>query len=399
MNDPNANYFKCLVFLHENHFFRITLFISLMKIVGIVPVYNEEDIIEESLTYLINQGIEPVVLDNGSTDKTYEICKKFFDNGQIKLERFFSKKFDWALLLRKLYDLALMQSPDWMIKTDADEFQESGVDNLSLKDAISEEASKGYNLIQFNGFNFYMTDDDNLSANSIRERMKYYSFYNDYLYRAWKVYPGIYPSDGHMPVFPYDQKYVVSPRKMVIRHYRFRSALQAEKRMKERLSRINGTAEFRIGWHVHYDKIKKENFSKKIDHNILTKYFEDNQWNLRTKFKIHNTLHPKREDIFSEDGSLKIRPKSIAELHVVIKNQKDHIKNLENKKIELDTLKKEYATLQEDHIKNLENKKIELDTLKKEYATLQENMDSIHQSFIWKRLRQIDRIRKKFRVY
>jgi len=268
-----------------------------------------------------------------------------------------------------------------------------------LKDAISEEASKGYNLIQFNGFNFFMTDDDNLSANSIRERMKYYSFSRDYLYRAWKVYPGIYPNDGHIPIFPYDQKYVVSPRKMVLRHYRFRSTLQAEKKMKERLSRIKGTAEFRTGWHVQYDKIKKENFSKKIDHNILTKYFEDNQWNLKKKFNFHNPAYLKKEDILSEDGSLKIRPKSIAELHVVIKNQEDYIKSLENKKIELDTLKKEHATLQEDHIKNLENKKIELDPLKKEHATLQEDMDSIHQSFTWKRLRQIDRIRKKFRVY
>jgi len=367
-----------------------------MKIVGIVPVYNEEDIIEESLTYLISQGIEPVVLDNGSTDGTYEICKKFFDNDQIKLERFFSKKIDWALSLRKLYDLALMQSPDWMIKSDGDEFLESGVDNLSLKDAISEEASKGYNLIQFNGFNFFMTDDDNLSANSIRERMKYYSFSDDYLYRAWRVYPGIYPFDGHLPVFPYDQKYVLSPRKMVLRHYRFTTTLQAEKKMKERLSRINGTAEYRNGWHIHYDKIKKENFSKKLDHNILTKYFEDNQWNLKVKFKIHNVLYPKKEDIFSEDGSLKIRPKSIAELHEVIKNQTSLITKQQKEfdesskwALELDQKGKEKDSI-------ITKQQKEFDESSKWALELEHVLEKIHQSFTWKILRKFDRIRKKF---
>ena len=69
-----------------------------MNIAGMVTVYNEADVIKESLTHLINQGIEPVVLDGGSTDGTYEICQRFLENGKIKLEQYVSNKFVWATL-------------------------------------------------------------------------------------------------------------------------------------------------------------------------------------------------------------------------------------------------------------------------------------------------------------
>ena len=48
-----------------------------MKIVALIATYNEEDIIKEVIEHLLSQGLEIVLLDNGSTDQTYEICKKF----------------------------------------------------------------------------------------------------------------------------------------------------------------------------------------------------------------------------------------------------------------------------------------------------------------------------------
>ena len=56
-----------------------------MKIVGMLAVYNDNDIIEEIIQHLISQGIDLVVLDNGSTDGTYEICKKFVGKGILDL--------------------------------------------------------------------------------------------------------------------------------------------------------------------------------------------------------------------------------------------------------------------------------------------------------------------------
>jgi len=49
-----------------------------------MPAYNEEDILEEGIEHLLSQGLELVVLDGGSTDGTYEKCRKFAERGLIK---------------------------------------------------------------------------------------------------------------------------------------------------------------------------------------------------------------------------------------------------------------------------------------------------------------------------
>jgi len=61
----------------------------------IVPCYNEEDVVVASLKSIINQtykNIEILVIDDGSTDNTYELAKQFsFDEGYRSL-RVLSKK-------------------------------------------------------------------------------------------------------------------------------------------------------------------------------------------------------------------------------------------------------------------------------------------------------------------
>jgi len=192
-----------------------------MKIIGMIPVYNDEDIISEVIQYLLSQGLELVVLDNGSTDNTFEICKKFVDKGILKLVQFNTKSYQWDLILRILYDLALTENPDWVIRSDSDEFLESGIKGMTLKDRIIQADTEGYNLIQFDRFDFFMTDNDKENAKSIKEKMSYYSCQGDYLYRAWKYVPGIRIGDaeGHYPIFPDRSKYKINPGKLVLRHH------------------------------------------------------------------------------------------------------------------------------------------------------------------------------------
>ena len=140
-----------------------------MKIVAMIQTYNEEDIIKETIEHLLSQGLEIVILDNGSTDQTYEICKKYQGKGVSEIIQFKSTEWEHVFNLRTLYQMALHQNPDWIVINDADEFLESGTKN-SLKEEIIKANSKGYNLVQFNSFNFYMTDKDNLEADSVRKK-------------------------------------------------------------------------------------------------------------------------------------------------------------------------------------------------------------------------------------
>jgi len=298
-----------------------------MKIVCMLGVLNDEDIIREVIEHLIAQGLELVVLDNGSTDKTFEICKEYLDKGILSLKKIQTSWFKWDLILRILYDLAIEQSPDWVIRSDADEFLESDQPGITLKDAITKIDSEGYNLIQFDRFDFFMTDEDNTSEKSIRKKMPYYSCQGDFLYRAWMYKPGITIGDaeGHFPIFPEGDCYKIAPNKLVLRHYTFRSKEQAEKKMS---ATVRGISDNKIDRKLnrHVKRVLKKDYTKKFDHKLLTKYEEDGNWNHEIKlcpFAWEDP--PKRDDIFTKDGKLKEMPKSVTDYRLLLDEEKDKI--------------------------------------------------------------------------
>lgn len=50
------------------------------KISVIIPAYNSQEYIQEAIESVINQtlkSIEIILVDDGSTDKTLEICQKY----------------------------------------------------------------------------------------------------------------------------------------------------------------------------------------------------------------------------------------------------------------------------------------------------------------------------------
>ena len=293
-----------------------------MKIVGMIHVYNEVDIIKEVIEDLISQGIELVVLDNGSTDGTYEICKKFVDHGILKLIQFKTSIFELDLLLRMLSDMGLMQSPDWLIRIDADEFFESGIPNRNLKETIEQVDAEGYNLIQFDRFDFFMTDQDNETVKSTKDRLKYYSYQGDFLYRAWKCFPGIRIGDvgGHYPIFPEGLKYKIFPKKFIMRHYPSRTKEQAEKKISNAIRGRGQVSKGQLPLDDHQKKILKPEFTKKVDHRLLIKYEENNKWNFKMKYHPFEVYMggPKRNEIFSDDGTLKVKPRTVYDYKLLL---------------------------------------------------------------------------------
>jgi len=294
-----------------------------MKIVAMMLVHNNEDVIKEVIDHLLSQGLELVVLDNGSTDDTFEICKKYAGKNLIKLKQFKTKSFhkEKEIIIRALYDIALLNSPDWVILSDSDEILESGIPNKNLKEAIEQVDSEGYNLIQFDRFDFFMTNDDDETSKSVKKKFTYYSAFGDFVYRSWKFYPGIMMhAGGHYPYFPNEIKYKIYPRKFVLRHYPFRSKEQVEKKIRGKTRGVDykKTTE---GLTYYTLKLLEMDPTKKIDYKLLTKYNEDGKWNYEIKYfpyDYHGTSPSKKEDIFTKDGYLKIKYISAREYHLKI---------------------------------------------------------------------------------
>jgi glycosyltransferase involved in cell wall biosynthesis len=261
--------------------------VCIMKIIGMMAVYNESDIVEQSVSHMISQGIPLVVLDGGSTDGSYEIVSEFLGRGVLAIERLSTRYFELETQLRRLCEMATGHNPDWGVLCDADEFLEPPRRDLTLAQAIEVEDANGYNLIQFNSFVFMPTElDENSTENDVRERLRYYSWVDDFHFRAWKFYPGttIHEHGGHFPVFPIEQEINISPNKFVQRHYKIRSYEQGSKKVfEERLGRYSPT-ELKKGWHIHYSNFKRDRTSFVIDSKKLTRYAEDGRWSLEPTF-------------------------------------------------------------------------------------------------------------------
>lgn len=258
-----------------------------IDVVGIIPVYNESDIVEYVVDHLIEQGVKLIVLDNGSTDGSYEICSRYLGKGILTLDRLVTSKFELQLVLKRLQSAAMQYSPGWILLCGADEFLESPYNGLTIAQAITLEDSKGYNVIQFNNFEFWPTElDESLPEKDPRKRLRYYSWLDDWQFRCFKAYQGvtIHESGGHVPKFPEGTKARISPNKFILRHYKIRSCEQGLRKVfAERLPRYSPQARTE-GWHVQYDNFQPNKSFFVIDSRKLTRYDEDGNWNLTRTF-------------------------------------------------------------------------------------------------------------------
>lgn len=252
-----------------------------------IPVYNEADNIGYVIEHLISQGIELVILDNGSTDDSYDICSGYLNKGVLSLEVVRTERYEFDLLVERLYDAALSFNADWVLLNAADEFLESPHPDLTLKEAIEIDDSRGYNLIQFNNFEFFPTEKDlRKKEPDVQRRIKHYTWNDDLQFRCWKIYPGMKVSGtaGHYPIFPASVKCKIAKTKYVLRHYRIRSYRHGLRKIfTDRLPRYPPEAK-KLGRHVHYDNFKPDPSYFIIHSDNLNEYLDDGKWQVKKTF-------------------------------------------------------------------------------------------------------------------
>jgi len=95
------------------------------RVVAFMAAYNEEDIIVQSIKKWTDQGISVHILENWSTDATYDLAKDLESRLPVTVERFPkdgpSKYFDWGAMLKRMETLSREIEADWFIRRGADE--------------------------------------------------------------------------------------------------------------------------------------------------------------------------------------------------------------------------------------------------------------------------------------
>jgi hypothetical protein len=97
-----------------------------MKLVMVMKVRDEIDVVEQTLSYHLARGADQwIVTDNGSTDGTLEVLKRFEGEGKLRLieepgEDFRTEAHWWVTRMARL--AATEMGADWVAHVDADEF-------------------------------------------------------------------------------------------------------------------------------------------------------------------------------------------------------------------------------------------------------------------------------------
>lgn len=253
----------------------------MVEICRIAVVRNEEDIIQRNIEWYINRGFPTIILDNGSTDATFDICKEYQGKGIVKLEQIPFQEHDRELSLKALSSIVKDAGFEWLLLADADEFYESPIPDDCLRTSLTQEIDTGYNVVQFHNMEFWMTEKDTSSEPDFMRRIRHYSYFDS---NRYKLFPNIHGIDywsklGHAPIFPQGIEFKVSPKVHISRHYKFRSLHQAY----QKVARIR-PPQRRKDTSFHYIKFGFDPSYYIIPSDNLTEYHENGKWFIERKF-------------------------------------------------------------------------------------------------------------------
>lgn len=122
---------------------------------AILAVKNEKRQINHVLSALINEGLDVVLLDDGSTDGTRELAESFLGKGLLEIRTRPDKSiYDWTSVLKWKNKVGAEFPHKWLVHVDADEWLQSPEQGKTLLDLIKEADSAGANAVDFEEFTF-----------------------------------------------------------------------------------------------------------------------------------------------------------------------------------------------------------------------------------------------------
>lgn len=231
---------------------KISRFVTKPKALGVLLCYNDGDILEDSLAYLLSNEHDLVVWDHGSTDNTPDILEKYKD----KLVEY--KKVPRAFDFYKLYPEMsqnlidnYIDDYDWISWPDQDEILEGPDRKKSYYEYITKVYRSKYDWIEFLNFNFWFTSHDKRNIKSPVKRIKRYSLFPDVSprIRSWRAEVTNERIFNHNPLR--GERY---PIKFNLRHYPMRSPEQMKKRL---MNDRNDIQRGKTNYHYNVMKSKK----------------------------------------------------------------------------------------------------------------------------------------------
>jgi glycosyltransferase involved in cell wall biosynthesis len=232
-----------------------------MKITAILAIRNEEAYLANCLRHLVSNGVDFVIIDNGSSDGSAAIYRRReFANSLVSVKELpFTVMFSLSEQLRSKMEVIATLATDLVVHLDADEVMHSNVEGETLKEALGRLDAAGWNAANFDEFVFLPIESEYLPEASGHQPIIHYYFFQPSfprLIRAWRKARGfsLLEHGGHLFTEP-DLR--LAPEYLVLRHYVVRSQEHAFRKYTEREF---STEDLDKGWHRMRINQAKESF-------------------------------------------------------------------------------------------------------------------------------------------
>lgn len=232
---------------------------------AIVGTYNDADIAPQTISKLLCDGMDVHVLDNWSTDSTYDQLlhlKGSFPG--LSIERFPlegpSEYHEWHRMLSRKEEFAAQHPDRWIIHHDSDEIRCSPWEGVSLRGGLYIAEKMGFSAVDFTVCNFRPVDDRFAAGKDPEAELRCFEFgalSGHFLQvKAWRQGSqrvALADRAGHDVRFANRR---VFPYKFILKHYPLRNSDQARRKVfRERMGRFAPHLRA-LGWHTQYDTWK-----------------------------------------------------------------------------------------------------------------------------------------------
>lgn len=235
------------------------------RVVAIMTAYNEHDVIGAAVDRLITDGVEVHVVDNWSTDQTYDIAHERLGRGVVEVERFPEEPtglYEWETLLERVADIAAQTSADWHIHHDADEFRSSPWPKIGLRDALHHVQELGFNCVDHTIVDHRPVVDSFDPGDDPLTALPWFEFGRRpghfVQVKAWNAprrEVELASTGGHRAVFPGARPF---PFNFVTHHFPIRSPSHGRRKIFQDRQPRWDPSERERGWHTQYDEVDEE---------------------------------------------------------------------------------------------------------------------------------------------
>jgi len=132
-----------------------------MRAIALLSTRNERRFIAGCLEHLIRQGLEVVLLEDGSTDGTVELAETFLGRGLLRIHHLqHDTYYHWCDILRLKEQFARELDADWFLHVDADEIRLPWRQDQTLVECFAQATAEGYNALDFTEYTFMPTREE-----------------------------------------------------------------------------------------------------------------------------------------------------------------------------------------------------------------------------------------------